>query len=103
MEQIVITKSEAVLYLTLINTVIGILFGSFPLILGFIMKNRKYGFYGFIFSVIGGTILGVPLSYPVAAIFTWLILRKSAAKEDDVVVAVSENSNENSVEDLKNS
>ncbi len=98
-----ISISELTLYIVLINTVLGILFGSFPLFFGLRMKNRKYGFYGFIFSVIGGAILGVFLSYPVAAIFTWLILRKSFAEEDSNVVDVNENSNENSVEDLKNS
>lgn len=68
------------------------------------MKNRKYGFYGFIFSVIGGAILGVLLSYPIAGIFSWLILKKSFAKEeDDDAADVDETFDENRFEDLKNS
>lgn len=80
MEQIILTKNDIIFYLTIINVVLGILFGSFPLISGLIFNNRKYGFYGFIISVIGGAILGIFLSYPIAAIFTWLILKKSKAE-----------------------
>lgn len=77
MEQLILTKSEIVLYLTLINVLLGVLLGSFPLIVGLILKNRKFALYGFVVSIIGGAILGVLLSYPIAAVFTWLILKKS--------------------------
>ena len=88
MENIKISYNEAIYYITVINVVLGFLFGTFPLIFGFIMKNRKYGVYGFIGSIVGGAILGIFLSYPIAAILTWLILRKSFAKDsvDDAVV-----------------
>ena len=74
------TTNEAILYIALFNIGLGILFGAIPLILGFIRKERSYAVFGFLGSVIGGAILGIFLSIPVAAIFTWLILRKTKAK-----------------------
>ena len=76
MEQLKLTTNEAILYITLFNVGLGILFGLIPLILGFLRKERSYAVFGFLGSVIGGLILGIFLSIPVAAIFTWLILRK---------------------------
>lgn len=61
------------------NIVFGVLFGSFPLIFGLIAGNRKYAFFGFVSSIIGGAILGVVLSYPLALLFLWLILRDKIA------------------------
>ena len=55
---------------------LGALLGLLPLILGFVRKERSYGVFGFLGSIIGGAILGVFLSVPIVAIFTWLILRK---------------------------
>ena len=74
--QIKLTTNEAILYITLLNVGLGILFGTVPLILGFIKKERSYAVFGFLGSVIGGLILGIFLSLPLAAVFTWLILRK---------------------------
>lgn len=65
-------------YIIVINLVLGFLLGTFPLLCGIKMNNRKYGVYGFIGSIIGGGILGVFLSYPIAAISTWLILKNSS-------------------------
>lgn len=76
MEQIRLTSTEAILYITLLNVGLGILFGAIPLILGFIKKERSYAVFGFLGSIIGGLLLGLFLSIPVAAIFTWLILRR---------------------------
>ncbi len=76
MEQIRLTSNEAIIYITLLNVGFGILFGLIPLILGFIKKERSYAVFGFLGSIIGGLILGLFLSIPVAAIFTWLILRR---------------------------
>jgi membrane associated rhomboid family serine protease len=101
MEQIKLTTNEAILYIALFNIGLGILFGLVPLIFGFIRKERSYAVFGFLGSIIGGALLGVFLSIPVAAIFTWLILRrpKNEAAEGvatnqsptDVTVENSEN------------
>lgn len=76
MEEIKLTTTEAILYSALFNAGLGLLFGLVPLILGFIKKERSYAVFGFLGSVIGGAILGILLSIPIAAIFTWLILRR---------------------------
>ncbi len=81
MEEIRISDKDLVIYLILLNVALGILFGTFPLIAGIKAKNLKYGIIGFIGSVLGGAIVGIFLSYPIAAIFTWLILRKPLIHE----------------------
>lgn len=55
---------------------LGALLGLLPLILGFVKKERSYGVFGFLGSIIGGALLGIFLSIPIVGIFTWLILRK---------------------------
>jgi len=87
MEQIKLTTNEAILYIAILNIGLGILFGAIPLILGFIRKERSYAVFGFLGSIIGGAILGIFLSIPVAAIFTWLILRKTKAETNPAEVA----------------
>lgn len=82
MAQIRLTPNEAILYVTLLNIGIGIILGAIPLILGFLRKKRKYAMFGFIGSVIGGAILGILLSIPIAGIFTWLVLKKD---EEEIV------------------
>lgn len=76
MAQINLTTTEAILYTSLAHAVIGLLLGLIPLVLGFIKKERSYAVFGFLGAIIGGAILGIFLSVPVAAIFTWLILRR---------------------------
>ena len=76
MSQIELTYNEAVTYASLFHAGVGLLLGLIPLILGFIKKKQKYGFIGFLGSIIGGAILGIFLSVPIAAICTWLILKK---------------------------
>lgn len=88
MDEIRITYQEALLYLVLSNVVLGILFGSFPLLAGLKLKNRKYGVFGFFGSILGGAFVGIFLSFPIAAIFFWLIIRKSDAGETRNAVAV---------------
>jgi NhaP-type Na+/H+ or K+/H+ antiporter len=66
------------------------------------MKNRKYGVYGFIGSIVGGAILGIFLSYPIAAILTWLILRKSFAKDSIDDAVVNENPTEVEIDNTEN-
>jgi len=98
MEELKISYTQAAVYITLINVLLGLFFGSFPLIAGLKMKNRNYAVYGFIGSIIGGTILGVFLSYPIAMIFTWLILRKPK----ETVEAMNENSTQAGIENPEN-
>jgi hypothetical protein len=90
MDNIQITIEQARNYIILINIILGLLFGIFPLLTGIKMNNRKYGIFGFIGSVIGGAILGVFLSFPIAAVFTWLTLKNSVTSNTDDVVAVNE-------------
>lgn len=98
MEELKISFKELAVYFGVINIVLGLLFGSFPLICGIKMKNRNYGVYGFIGSIIGGAILGVLLSYPISMIFTWLILRNPQT----TVEAINENSVDIAVENPEN-
>ena len=76
MEQIRLTNTEAIVYVTIFNIILGIILGLIPLILGFVKKERSYGVFGFLGSTIGGAILGLFLSLPIALIFIWLILRR---------------------------
>ena len=76
MEQIRLTNNEAIVYITIFNILLGIVLGLIPLILGFVKKERSYGVFGFLGSTIGGAILGLFLSLPIALIFIWLILRR---------------------------
>ena len=75
MEDIRITQNSVVLYIIIFNTVLGMLFGFFPMLVGFKSQNRKYAFYGFILSVVAGALTGVLLAFPIALLFVWLILR----------------------------
>ncbi len=67
---------------------LGALIGLLPLILGFVKKERGYGVFGFFGSIVGGAVLGVLLSIPIVAIFTWLIVRDN--KQPAEVAAVNE-------------
>jgi hypothetical protein len=78
-------------YAIAFNVVCGILFGTFPLIAGLLTGNRKYALYGFVSAVLGGTILGVLLSYPLSLVFLWLILRRRSS-------AIESNSPDNASE-----
>lgn len=86
-----ITYEQVIFYITLINIVLGFLFGTFPLLCGIKTNNRKFGVYGFIGAIIGGAILGVFLSFPIAAVFTWMILKKSLAEDNNDAAVVNEN------------
>jgi hypothetical protein len=78
---------------------IGVLLGLIPLIFGLKKRKQKYAVFGFFGSVIGGAILGVFLSLPIAAIFTWLILRSSKPIEANVVNESPEDVSTNNSED----
>jgi len=101
MEQIKLTSNEAIVYIAFLNIGLGILFGAIPLVLGFIKKERSYGVFGFLGAIIGGAILGIFLSIPVAAIFTWLIVRKQKNQPTEVVV-VNQNPIDVKVENAEN-
>ncbi len=103
MENIKISLDQVRNYIIVINIVLGFLFGTFPLLAGIKMNNRKYGIYGLIGAVIGGAILGVFLSYPIAAVFTWLILKQSFGKEGNDALLVNETPVEIKIDNTENS
>ena len=84
--------------IAMMGAALGFLFGLIPLILGFIKKERSYAVFGFLGSIIGGGILGIFLSIPIVAVFTWLILRKPTQ-----TVIVNENPVDVSINDSENS
>lgn len=84
MEDIHITIWDLAIYFTIANVVLGFLFGTFPLIAGIKYGNRKFAFIGFFGSIVGSALAGILLSYPLAAIFTWLIFRPAARPVETV-------------------
>lgn len=72
--------------LVLIGIGVGIVLGLIPLILGFVKNRRNLGVYGFIASIIGGSLSSF-FSLIVVGVFVWLILKKPAEAP-----AVNENS-----------
>lgn len=87
--------------IALMGAALGLLLGLIPLILGLIKKERSYAVFGFLGSIIGGGILGIFLSIPIVAIFTWLILRKPK-NEPAEVAEVNEHPLDVSVKDSNN-
>lgn len=77
MEPIRVSTTEFFSYVMLINAAIGFVLGLVPLGFGFIRGQRKLGILGILTSTIGGAILGIFLSVPAMAIFTWLVVRRS--------------------------
>lgn len=65
---------------------LGALLGLIPLILGFVKKARGYGVFGFLGSIVGGALLGVFLSIPIVAIFSWLIVKNANQPVEVAVV-----------------
>ena len=78
MEPIRVSTTEFFSYVMLINAAIGFVLGLVPLGFGFIRGQRKLGVLGILASTVGGAILGVFLSVPAMAIFTWLVVRRSS-------------------------
>jgi MFS family permease len=101
MEPIHVTYNELLVYIVLVGAVIGVLLGLIPLILGIKRKKRNYGAYGFVASVFGGAISPL-VSIIVVSIFTWLIVRKSAAEKPVETVGANENPIETNVTDTEN-
>jgi hypothetical protein len=85
MDEIRITYRELIIYIPIVNAILGALFGALPLLVGLKLGNRKYAYLGFVTSIAGGIVLGILLSFPLAFLFTWLIVRgpsKSARMTD---------------------
>ena len=82
MDDVRFTFNELIIFFTIINTLLGLLFGLFPLIVGFKNGNRKYAIIGLITSIIGGFLLSIVLAFPIAFIFTILSLRKAETPVD---------------------
>ena len=61
----------------MIGAGLGFVFGLIPLIIGVLKKNTSFGIYGLVASIAGGAALGLLLALPIAAIFTWLIVKKA--------------------------
>lgn len=55
---------------------VGLICGLFPLILGLKNNKKKLAFLGLLLSLIGGLALGFIAAGPIAAIFTFFILKK---------------------------
>jgi hypothetical protein len=83
MEEIQLSAEQALIY-SLIPVGIGFLLGLVPLVLGIMKRKLRLGLFGLIASTIGGAILGVILSIPAMAVFTWLIVRDGFVAEDVV-------------------
>jgi hypothetical protein len=83
MEEIQLSQEQALIY-SLIPVGIGFLLGLVPLVAGVMKRKLRLGFFGLIASTVGGAILGVILSIPAMAIFTWLIVRDKFVAEDVV-------------------
>lgn len=77
------TTKEFILYTILINAGVGFLIGLVPLVVGFTKKEKRLAFLGLVCCGLGGAVLGIILSLPLAAIFTWLILRASTRRLTD--------------------
>jgi hypothetical protein len=77
MQDFRLSYSDLIIYVGIANTILGLLFGFFPLLVGLKSGNRKYAYLGFIGSLIGGFLLSVVLSFPIAMICTFLALRPS--------------------------
>lgn len=85
MEDIRLTYNDIVVYAGIVNTVLGLLFGIFPLVVGIKNNNKQYAYIGLIGSIIGGFVLSVLLAFPIALIFTMLSLRSPRSGESEAL------------------
>jgi len=81
MQDLRLTYHDLVIYVAIANTVLGFLFGLFPLIVGLKTGSSKYGVIGLIASTIGGFLLSIVLAVPVAIIFTLMALRPGKIRD----------------------
>ncbi len=91
MEDFKITYGEIYRYIIYANIVFGILFGSLSLIVGLMRKKSKYAYVGFALAVVGGALGGIFLSYPITAVFLWLIVRDKKSADSDEIVFTATN------------
>jgi hypothetical protein len=75
MEEVKLTFRDLMFYIVTANVILGVLFGTVSLFLGFKMDRRGLGVTGLVVTVIGGAVLGLFLSYPLTLLFIWLITR----------------------------
>jgi hypothetical protein len=87
MEEIKLTFRELVFYIITANVILGVLFGTISMFLGFKMNRRGLGVIGFVVTVIGGAVLGLFLSYPLTLLFMWLIMRTPKAVDTPAEVS----------------
>jgi hypothetical protein len=78
MQAVHLTFNALIVYFGIANTLLGLLFGLFPLVVGLKTGHRKHAFLGLVGSIIGGFILSVILAVPIAMVFTILALRPVA-------------------------
>ena len=93
MEEVRLSENQALLYI-LIPAGIGLLLGLVPLVAGVLKRRVKLGVAGLIASTIGGALLGVILSIPAMAVFTWLIVRDRFVAEEVASDAAAAGSDE---------
>ena len=91
MEPIHLTTQEAILYAALINAAVGFFLGLIPLCFGFFKGRGKLGILGIVCSTVGGAILGIFLSVPAVALFTWLIIREDRTVEKPAIPTADDN------------
>jgi hypothetical protein len=79
-EPIRLSTQELLIYGTLINAAVGLFLGLIPLCFGFFLGKRNLGIMGIVGSTLGGAMLGIYLTFPIIAIFMWLIIENKAAR-----------------------
>ncbi len=88
--EIEFTESQLMIYGPLINAAIGFFLGLVPLGFGYIRKKLRLGILGIVSATLGGAILGVFLSIPAMAIFTWLVIRDRVTPDETVKPSVAD-------------
>ena len=81
MNDIELTIREFYLYVIIGGAILGALLGIIPLMLGRRRNKSRLGWYGFIATIVGGAIAPL-LAVIVAAIFSWIIVKKPAQAND---------------------
>ncbi len=80
MGEMELTTTEAILYVALINAAIGLILGLIPLGFGFFLGKKRLGILAIICSTLAGTIFSIYVTFPIIAIFMWLILESKVAR-----------------------
>lgn len=72
-----ISQTQAIMWVMLLNAVIGFILGLIPLLFGYFSKQLKLGLLAIAVTTIGGGLLGILISIPGTIIFTWLVARNA--------------------------